>query len=116
MRDRTTLILTITSKPRILPLRAGLALLSTCRASLHTQTSREDELTDSSAETAQEGVEWLHTFIPTSAIVSTQTHKHSTTKAGSKSREHGKTHEIPTQNAIQKLYNGHYRQKTHKGI
>lgn len=63
MRNRTTLILTIASEPRILPLRTRLALLSIYRASLHPQTSRENELTDSSAETAQEGVEWLYRFI-----------------------------------------------------
>lgn len=62
MRNRNRRILTITtSKPRILPFRTGLVFLSG-RVRLHAQTSREDELTNSSTETAQEGVEWLFQF------------------------------------------------------
>jgi hypothetical protein len=60
MRSTRPLLLTLICKPRILPLRARLGPESTPTiTSLHTQTSRQDELANSSTETTKEGVEGL---------------------------------------------------------
>lgn len=57
---RPLLFALLIRKPRILPLRTGLARHRTAGTSLHAQTGRKNELTDSGAETAQEGVEGLY--------------------------------------------------------
>lgn len=52
-------LIRLSSKPRILSLRARLALVSIRSACLHPKTCRKNELAHSRAETTQEGVERL---------------------------------------------------------
>lgn len=60
MRSTRPLFFTLICKVRILPLGARLrSRTSTAVASLHTQTRRKDELTNSSTEATKEGIEGL---------------------------------------------------------
>jgi hypothetical protein len=60
MRSTRPLLFTLICKTRILPLRARLRYRpSTAITSLHAQTRRKNELTNSSTETTKEGIEGL---------------------------------------------------------
>lgn len=64
MRNLAAGLIRLPSKPRILPLRARLALVPIRSARLHPKTRRKDELANGRAETAQESVKWLVSFKP----------------------------------------------------
>lgn len=59
MRNLAAGLICLPGKPRILPLRAGLAFVPIRSACLHPKTRSKDELANSRAETAQESVKRL---------------------------------------------------------